>query len=165
MAFHNTLVFLKRQVVSPLPSPKAGETPSVCCLQLHILYIYGYLSHLDVICPICNLRMCHAMVTGDQMVWPELAQARYDRCECGNKAASHKWREFIDQQNKYQLLKGQILLHSQDCILNHICFMVFIRIQFWTPTFQCQTSWKCHVRLHWVRPIPADSLLKSPHHP
>lgn len=68
VACHNMLVFLKRQVVSPSPSPKAGGTPFICCPQLHILYIYDYPSHLDVICPICNLRMRHAMVTGDQLV-------------------------------------------------------------------------------------------------
>jgi hypothetical protein len=55
--------------VSPFPNPQVGGSPLVGCPKLLIQYIHSQPSYLEVIFSICNLRICHAMLTGTHITW------------------------------------------------------------------------------------------------
>jgi hypothetical protein len=67
MNFRNTLIFLRRGVVSPTPNPKAGEPSLVGCPRLLNQYIRSYSPHLEAVSFIRNLRTRHAVVTRDPL--------------------------------------------------------------------------------------------------
>jgi hypothetical protein len=54
-------------VVSPTPSPQAGGPPPARCLRLLIQYILTFPPYLEAVSFISNLRMHHAVVTGDPL--------------------------------------------------------------------------------------------------
>jgi hypothetical protein len=65
--FHNMLEFLRWWVVSPPPNPQAGGPAPVGCPRLLIQYIRSYPPYLEAVSSIHNLKMCHAVVTGDPL--------------------------------------------------------------------------------------------------
>jgi hypothetical protein len=56
-----------RDVVTPLVKTDTGGPPFVGCPRQLIQYIHSYSPYLEAISSICNLRMNHALVTGDHL--------------------------------------------------------------------------------------------------
>jgi hypothetical protein len=66
-----TSLFLRWEVVSPMPNPQVWGPPLVGCRRLLIQYIRSFPTYLEGVCSIRNLRTPHAVVTRDP---PNLGQ-------------------------------------------------------------------------------------------
>jgi len=64
VTFHNMLMV---GAVCPLPNPQAEASSCIICPQLLIHYIHSHPSYLEAVSSVCNLRMCHAVVTRDPL--------------------------------------------------------------------------------------------------
>jgi hypothetical protein len=59
--FHNNLEVFQWGVVCPCPTPKLEGHP------YRLSYVCSYPPYLEAISPICNLRISHAMLTGEPL--------------------------------------------------------------------------------------------------
>jgi hypothetical protein len=70
--FHNMLIFYNGEFLASCSTPQAG------CSQLVIQYSCRCLSYLEAI-SVCNLKMCHVMVTKDPLNMADVTNNIYKK--------------------------------------------------------------------------------------
>jgi hypothetical protein len=123
--FHNMIHFYGEKLFAPNPTPKLEYYP-VSAVHDCLFNIFAATLHIGSRSPICNLRTCHAVVTGTHLCWVYcilwwIYYNKWFRSCIVNVYNKHYW--FLSSWYVSFLgSSGKVISHASQLPLQIICF-------------------------------------------